>query len=131
MFYALKVTEEQEKSAYVVTGILQVFSTSVFSLFDPRFTLYFVTTLLSLTFDIFPEVLNDSIEVSTPLGENGRNNRVYKDCPIVLSGKTLCADLVKLPMHDFDVILGMDWLHSCYACLYCHCRVVRHNFPNK
>ena len=25
MFYALKVTEEQEKSAYVVTGMLQVF----------------------------------------------------------------------------------------------------------
>ena len=40
------------------------------------------------------------------------------------------ADLVELPMHDFDVILGMDWLHSCYACINCRNRVVRFRFPN-
>ena len=34
-------------------------------------------------------------------------------------------------MHDFDVILGMDWLHSCYACTDCRNRVVRFHFPNK
>ena len=43
----------------------------------------------------------------------------------------MCANLVELPMHDFDVILGMDWLHSCYACLNCHSRVVRFHFPNE
>ena len=43
----------------------------------------------------------------------------------------MCADLVELPMHDFDVILGMDWLHSFYACLNCHSRVVRFHFPNE
>ena len=34
-------------------------------------------------------------------------------------------------MHDFDVILGMDLLHSCYACLDCRSRVVRFHFPNE
>ena len=43
----------------------------------------------------------------------------------------MCADLVELPMHDFDVILGMDWLHSCYACLDCHSKVVTFHFPNE
>ena len=43
----------------------------------------------------------------------------------------MCVDLVELPMHDFDIILGMDWLHSCYACLDCGSRVVRFCFPNK
>ena len=46
--------------------------------------------------------------VSTPLGENVRTDRAYKDCPIVVSGKTMCANLIELPMHDFDIILGMD-----------------------
>ena len=69
--------------------------------------------------------------VSTSLGENVRTDRVYKDRPIVVSGKTMCAKLVELPMHDFDVILGMDWVHSCYACLDCHSRVVRFCFPNE
>ena len=46
--------------------------------------------------------------VSTPIGEIVRTDRVYKDCTIVVSGKTMCTYLVELPMHDFDVILCMD-----------------------
>ncbi|XP_069145663.1 uncharacterized protein [Solanum lycopersicum] len=115
IIYALKGREEQEKSANVVTGS----------------TLSFVTPLLALTFEIFSKVLHDLIVVSTPLGENVRTDRVYKDCLIFLSGKTMCADLVELPMHDFDVILGMDWLHNCYACLDYRSRVVRFCFPNE
>ena len=38
--------------------------------------------------------------------------------------KIMSADLVQLPMHDFDVILGMDILHSCYACMDYRNRVV-------
>ncbi|XP_069150443.1 uncharacterized protein [Solanum lycopersicum] len=68
-FYALKGSEEQEKSADVVTGS----------------TLSFVTPLLALTFEVLPEVLHDPIVVSTPLGENVRTDRVYQNCPIVVS----------------------------------------------
>ena len=25
----------------------------------------------------------------------------------------------------------MDWIHSCYACMDCHGRVVRFHFPNE
>ena len=37
-----------------------------------------------------------------------RADRVHKDYQIVVCGKTMCADLVELPMNDFDIILGMD-----------------------
>ena len=43
----------------------------------------------------------------------------------------LYSDLVELPMNDFDIILGMDWLHKCYAFIDCRSRVVRFYFPNK
>ena len=69
--------------------------------------------------------------VSKPLGENVRTDRVYKDYPIVVCGKTMCTDLVELPIHDFDVILSMYWFHSCYACMDCHSRVVRFCFLNE
>ena len=59
LFYALKGREEQEKSTYVVTGMLQVFSTSVYSLVDPGSTLSFVNPLLALTFEILPGVLHN------------------------------------------------------------------------
>ena len=124
-FYALKRREEQEKSVDVFTSMLQVFSNSVYGLLDLGSMLSFVTPLLTLTFEILPEVLHDPILVSTPLGENVRTDKVYKNFSIVVSGKTMCADFVNLPMHDFDVILGIDWLHSFYDCLDCHSRVVR------
>ena len=34
-------------------------------------------------------------------------------------------------MHDFNVIPGMDWLHSCYVCMDCRSRVVRFHLPNE
>ena len=40
------------------------------------------------------------------------------------------TDLVELDMVDFDVILGMDWLHMCYAVIYCRTRVVKFKIPN-
>ena len=111
--------------------MLQVFSTCVYALLDLGSTLSFVTPLLVLTFEILPKFLHDPIVVCTRLGENVRSDRVCKDYPIVVSGKTMCADLVKLSMHDFDVILGMDWLHSYYACMDFCSRVVRFRFPNE
>ncbi len=41
------------------------------------------------------------------------------------------ADLVEIDMVDFDVILGMDWLHACYASIDCRTRVVKFQFPNE
>ena len=87
--------------------------------------------MLALTLERLHEALHDSIVVSTPLGENVRIDRVYKDCRIVVCGKTMCAYLVELPMHDFDFILGINWLHCCYACMDFRSRVVRFCFPNE
>lgn len=41
------------------------------------------------------------------------------------------ADLVELDMIDFDAILEMDWLHSCYSTLDCRTIKVSFSFPNK
>ncbi|PBO41484.1 hypothetical protein CKX42_26525, partial [Escherichia coli] len=41
------------------------------------------------------------------------------------------VDLIELDMVDFDVILGMDWLHACYASIDCRTRVVKFQFPNE
>ena len=97
--------------------MLQVMSTFVYALLDPGSTLFFVTPFLAHTFEIFPEILYDLIVVSTPLGGNVRTDRVYKDFPIVVCGKTICEDLVGLPMQDFFIINVMDWIHRFYACI--------------
>ena len=34
-------------------------------------------------------------------------------------------------MADFDVIIGIDWLHSCYASINCRTRIVHFQFPDE
>ena len=45
--------------------------------------------------------------------------------------KFLPCDLVELDMMDFDVILGMDWLHAYYASIDCRTHRVKFKFPNE
>ena len=57
--------------------------------------------------------------------------RVFRSCPISLPNRVSYVDLVELDMHDFDIILGMGWLHACFASIDCRIRVVRLNFSNE
>ena len=81
--------------------------------------------LLAVTFETLPEVFNNSSRVSIPLGENERADKIHKDSPIEVCGKTMCANLVELPMNDFNIIQGMEWLHKCNAFMDCRSKVLR------
>mgnify|MGYP003624051582 CR=1 FL=1 len=84
-----------------------------------------------MQFDVLPYVLLKPFSGCTPVGDSVVAKRVYRKCPISLSHRVTLVDLVELDMLDFDVILGMDWLHSCYASIDCRTRVVKFQFPNE
>ncbi len=84
-----------------------------------------------MRFDVLPDVLLDPFSVSTPIGDSIVAKRVYRKCLVSLSHRVTLVDLVELDMLDFDVILGMDWLHSCYASIDCRTCVVKFQFPNE
>ena len=69
--------------------------------------------------------------MSTPVDESIVSKRVYRNYPMMLPHRVSYIDLVELDMLDFDVILGMDWLHACFASIVCWTRVLRFNFPNE
>ena len=69
--------------------------------------------------------------MSTPVGVSIIVRKVYRNYPIIISQKVTLVDLVELGMMDFDVILDMDWLHSCYASVDCRNRIVHFQFPNE
>ena len=114
-FYALKGTEEQKKSADVVTGNLLVFSLPVYALLDSGSTLSFVTPLVSIKFDLLPKILHEPFLVSTLIGDIIRHKRVYRDCTITILDIFIHADLIELTMLYFYIILGIDWLRKCYC----------------
>ena len=97
-----------------MSGTLRVFDLDVNALLDPGDTLYFLTPYILVQFNVSLENISKPFSVSTLVNDPVISRRVYRNCPVTVSQKVISADLVELEMVDFDVILGMDWLHSCY-----------------
>ena len=115
----------------MVTCILQVFFINVYTLLDPGATLSFVTPLVARKFYVLPDILNESFMVTTPVSELVVAKMVYRNCPIMFPNRVSHVKLVELNMVDFDVFLGMNWLHACFASISCRTRVIKFNFPNE
>ena len=111
--------------------MLKVFIIDVYTLLDPPATLSFVTSLVAKKFDILPIILHVPFVMSTSMGESIVAKKVYRICLIMLPNNFSYFELVELDMLDFDVILGIDWLHACFASIDRRTRAVKFNFPNK
>ena len=55
-------------------------------------------------------------------------NRKYH---VMLPNRVSLVYLVEHDMLDFYIILGMDWLHACFASIDCRTKVVKFQFPNQ
>ena len=64
------------------------------------------------------------MHVTSPLGQSVNVNRVYKNCPIVIHDMEFSVDLIAFPFHEFDFILGMDWLSKHWALIDCDKKTV-------
>ena len=69
------------------------------------------------------EPLAYDMHVTSPLGHSVRVNQVYKNCPLMIH-KEFFVDLIALPFHEFDLILGMDWLSKHRAIVDCDKKTV-------
>lgn len=48
--------------------------------------------------------------MTNPLGQSTIVSRVIKDCPLTFGEHIFLADLLMLSFHEFNSILGLDWL---------------------
>ncbi|MDV3202307.1 MAG: hypothetical protein Q8887_02560 [Candidatus Phytoplasma australasiaticum] len=58
-------------------------------------------------------------------------SKVYRNCLVSICDCCTQADLIELDIADFDVIMGMDWLASCYAKVDYQKKVVQFHFPGE
>ncbi|XP_070057175.1 uncharacterized protein [Nicotiana tomentosiformis] len=75
------------------------------------------------------ELLCQPFEVSKPMGESVIVRRMYRGCDVMIYDRHTLADLNELV--EFDVIIGMDWLASCYTIVDCWKKVARFYFPGE
>ncbi|XP_070054508.1 uncharacterized protein [Nicotiana tomentosiformis] len=126
----MKGRQSSEASLDIVTGILTVQYHDVYALIDPVSTFSYVTPYVAMEFGIEPESFHELFSVSTLVGESIVAARVYSDCVITVHGRDTMTNLIELGMVYFDVIIGMDWLYSCFSKLNCRTRTIRFEFPN-
>ncbi|KAJ1395844.1 Aspartic peptidase domain superfamily [Sesbania bispinosa] len=123
--------QDAQASNEVVTSILSNFSRDAHVLFDPVATHSFVSLSFATQLGKRPSSLDETLAVTTLVGEILLAGCVYRSYVVSIRGKELFANLIALDMVDFDVILGMDWLSSHYATLDCHNKVVKFEIPGE
>ena len=63
--------------------------------------------------------------VSVPNGDTMIFERIVPGSRLVIQNKDFPADLIVLGIHDFNIVLGMDWLSRHRATLDCYKKEVR------
>ncbi|XP_073035265.1 uncharacterized protein [Primulina eburnea] len=109
VFKIVQKDEDVDPTA-VVEGTVTILSSSAKTLFDPRATHSFISKVLVRKLPLLFEQLPYSFEICSPLGLTMITDIIYRNCPLNFQEKEYLADLIELPIKNYDIILGMDWL---------------------
>ncbi|KAG6436891.1 hypothetical protein SASPL_101795 [Salvia splendens] len=116
--YAMQ-TREDSDAPDVILGTFTLYDMPVIALIDPGSTHSYICDKLIEEHSLPLEKTKYDILVSNPLGMSVVVNRVYRNCPLSAQGCLFLANLMELPFHEFDIILGMDWLYVHRALVDC------------
>ena len=116
--YAMRARNYQDAPG-VIAGNCTLYDTEVHALVDPGSTRSYIC--IEQLSEKLPSVepLAYDMHVTSPLGHSVRVNQVYKNCSLVIHDREFSVDLIALPFHEFDLILGMDWLSKQRAIINC------------
>ncbi|XP_074314779.1 uncharacterized protein LOC141650534 [Silene latifolia] len=109
---------EAEAHPDIVTGTFLIFDVPCLVLFDTGASLSFISMKFSDKLPLEPS-LGDSTSISLPSGDIFSYSYFYSDVPISIAGSIFPANLLRFPLEEFDVILGMYWLSTYHARFEC------------
>ncbi|XP_074335508.1 uncharacterized protein LOC141672725 [Apium graveolens] len=113
-----------------ITGTLLIGNRNATVLFDTSATHSFVSTSYVKYLCIAPTTLSLEFSIGNPIGVNTYVNSLYHDCVVIVDDRKLFVDLLPIPMQDFDVILGMDWLERHKVTIDCQRKKIIFGDPN-
>jgi len=105
------------KSKDLIQGRCFINGIHLLVLFDFGATHSFISYLCVEKLKLYVSSLNKDLVVETPTSGSVLTSNVCLNCSMEISGTTFLIDLICLPLSQFDVILGMDWLSSNHVLL--------------
>ena len=117
--------QEADASPDVITGMISVYDHDAYALVDPGATHSFISVPFTERHQIESQPIDGRMVVSVSNGDTMISERIVPGSRLVIQNKDFPADLIVLSIHDFDIILGMDWLSKHRATLDCYKKEVR------
>ena len=112
-------TVDQLTKGDLVQGTILVADQAAFALFDCGATHSFVSEKFVKQLHITVKPLDNALDVYNPVGKNTVCTTYIPELDVVVAERHLPACAILLEMTEFDVILGMDWLHKYHAKIFC------------
>ncbi|KAE8664148.1 Detected protein of unknown function [Hibiscus syriacus] len=111
LVYATRHRDDRDEPE-VIAGTFTIYSIPYFALLDNGSTHSYVSSSVSRNLQISIENTKNTVTVTSPVGQAVLVNKVFRRCPLEVQGEIFLADLMELPLEEFDLILGMDWLNK-------------------
>jgi len=102
---------------------------NVHMLFDTGATHSFIAKRIFTKLRKGVEIVEKGFVIGTLMGNMIETNIVYVDVGVSLSGYETEVDLIPLELHDFDIILGMNWLSKYKALIDSYAKTVTFQTP--
>ncbi|XP_071718845.1 uncharacterized protein [Rutidosis leptorrhynchoides] len=129
--FAMTTTQAADATG-TITGHVFVHHRAFFILFDSGSMHSIVSVKSSKYLKVSPTWLYTPFTISTPMGSIEIIDRVYQNCRLEFNDCMFPANLFPITMHDFDIILGMDWLSHHHATIDCYSKRIlfgNHSIP--
>ena len=115
----------------MITGIISVYDHDAYALVDPGATHSFILIPFTERYQIESQPIDGRMVVSVPNGDTMISERIVLGSRLVIQNKDFPVDLIVLVIHDFDIVLGMDWLSKHRVTLDCYKKEVTLVHPEK
>jgi hypothetical protein len=102
---------------------------NVHVLFDPGATHSFIAKRIVTKLRKGVEVVKRGFIIGTLMGNMVETYKLYVGVGVTLAGYRTKVDLIPLELHDFDIILGMDWLSKYKVLIDCYAKIVTFQIP--
>ncbi|XP_058741280.1 uncharacterized protein LOC131613648 [Vicia villosa] len=124
--FALSGTEDSKKDN-LIRGTCFINDVEIVAIIDTGSTHSFISLECDTKLELKLSDMNGSMIIDIPASGSVTTTYVCRKCPLTIFDKRFVMDLMCLPLHQIDVILGINWLEFKYVHINCYAKTLR--FP--
>ena len=116
---------EVPKIDNLIRGTCFINNVDLISIIDTGATHSFISLECATRLGFTLSFMVGSMVINTSTNSSATTVLVYLSYPLTIYGKNFMMELVCLPLHQINIILGMNWLEFNYVHINCYSKTAR------